>query len=117
MPMRDILLQNLYGVFKSSATSTDQAIKGIALICAGSLASACGKENFPQEALEEFTRFGLECIQQKDSNLELLETSMNFFSDLSKIIKSQFAPILEAVLQPILQVIVSEDQVVEKPKE
>ena len=78
------------------------------------MASACGKENFPQEALEEFTKFALECIQQQDSKLELRETSISYFSDISKILKSQFAPILDTVLQPILEVACTDDGVVEK---
>ena len=67
--MRDNILQALYGVFKATQATTDQVEKGTALICAGSLVSACGKENFPQDALEEFTKFGLVCIQEKDAKL------------------------------------------------
>ena len=114
MPMRDALLQTFYAIVKNSTDPSQQVVKGKALLCAGSLASACGKENFPQEALEEFTKFGLECIQQKDAKLELRETSISYFSDISKILKSQFAPILDSVLQPILEVITADDGILEK---
>ena len=67
--------------------------------------------------MEEFTKFGLECIQQKDAKLELRETSISYFSDISKILKSQFAPILDAVLGPILEVIDANDGLVEKVAE
>ena len=117
MPMRDTLLQTFYGIVKNTTAPTEQAVKGKALLCAGSLASACGKENFPQEALEEFTKFGLECIQQQDAKLELRETSISYFSDISKILKSQFAPILDSVLQPILEVIKADDGLVEKVRD
>ncbi len=42
-------------------------------MCAGNLANACGKEKFPQQALEEFTKFALECLTRQDSKLELRE--------------------------------------------
>ena len=67
--MRDDILQALYGVFNSTQTETNQVEKGTALVCAGSLVTACGKENFPQDALEEFTKFSLVCIQEKDAKL------------------------------------------------
>ena len=57
-------------------------------MCAGNLAQACGKENFPQAALEEFTKFGLECIQQQDAKFELRETAIQYFSEVAKILKS-----------------------------
>ena len=104
--MRDTLLETFYNIITNTTATTEQSIKGKALLCAGSLASACGKGNFPQQALEEFTKFGLKCIQQKDTKLELRETSISYFSDISKILKSEFAPILDAVLKPILEVIV-----------
>ena len=64
MPYRDSLLEVFYAIMQNSGASTEQAVRGKALMCAGNLAQACGKDNFPQEALEEFTKFGLICIQQ-----------------------------------------------------
>ena len=57
-------------------------------MCVGNLAQACGAKEFPQQALEQFTRFSLECIQQTDANCELKETAINYFSEISKILKS-----------------------------
>ena len=34
-------------------------VKGQALMCAGRLAAACGKEKFPGKAIDAFTLFGL----------------------------------------------------------
>lgn len=57
-------------------------------MCAGRLASACGKEDFPQEAIEIFTKFGLACLtQDAERKLELRETAITYFSDLSILIK------------------------------
>ena len=63
MPYRDNLLEVFYAIVKNSTSSTEQLVRGKALMCAGNLAQACGQANFPQEALEIFTKFGLECIQ------------------------------------------------------
>ena len=75
MPMRDTLLQTFYGIVKNTTASTEQAVKGKALLCAGSLASACGKENFPQEALEEQMELSKAKHLQKElqRKLQLLE--------------------------------------------
>ena len=71
-------------------------------MCAGNLAEACGAANFPQEALTKFTQFALECLQQTDSKMELKETAINFFSEISKILKSQMAEIIPIIIGPIL---------------
>jgi hypothetical protein len=56
MPFRDHLLKILYDIITSDQ---DQELRGAALLCAGNLAQACGKDNFPMDALEVFTKFGL----------------------------------------------------------
>ena len=59
LPYRDNLLKILYEIVSSDQ---EQDLKGAALLCAGNLAQACGQENFPMDALEAFTKFGLLCI-------------------------------------------------------
>jgi hypothetical protein len=59
MPHRDDILKIIYEIVNSDQ---DQELKGAALLCAGNLAQACGKDNFPMDALEAFTKFGLVCI-------------------------------------------------------
>ena len=81
-------------------------------MCAGNVAAACGKANFPQEALEEFTKFGLECIQQQDAKYELRETAISYFSEISKILRSEIAPILPQIIPPILKACASNDGII-----
>ena len=73
-------------------------------MCAGNLISSCGdSSNFPQEALERFTSFGLECLKQADAKYELKETAINYFSEISKVLRSQMAPIIPMILDQILE--------------
>lgn len=46
------------------------------------------------EAVQEFNKFGLECITHSDSKLELRETAIGYFSEISKILRSDMKPIL-----------------------
>lgn len=60
-------MSELVQIFSTIMNSTEagveaQTVKGEALMCAGRLAAACGKENFPMEAVDGFTKFGLQCI-------------------------------------------------------
>lgn len=71
-------------------------------MCAGNLAFSCGPGNFPGDALERFTQFALECLQQNESKFELKETAMNYFSEIAKILKSQMAQIIPMIIEPIL---------------
>ena len=91
LPTRDALLQSFFNTIRNSTALADQSIKGKTLMCAGNLAQSCGQSNFPEEALEEFTRFGIECLQQTDAKCELKETAINYFSEISKIMKSRMA--------------------------
>lgn len=68
---------------------------------AGRLAQACGKEHFPQQAIEVFTTFGLQCLKSTDK-YELKETAMGYFSDLSYLLKEEMAPIYDEVISSIL---------------
>lgn len=81
-------------------------------MCAGNLANVCGKEVFPKQALEEFTKFGLECLVQKDSKLELRETAIGYFSEISKILKSEMQPIFDTVINQIIISLESEEGIV-----
>ena len=83
-------MQALFSTIQTSTSLQDQSVKGKALSCAGSLAQICG-ENFPQDALEEFTRFALECLQQTDAKFELKETAINYFAQISQVMRSKMA--------------------------
>ena len=103
LPSRDVLMQALFDTIRNATSIQDQTNKGKALMCAGNLAQACGKDNFPETALEEFTRFGIDCLQQTDSHFELKETAINYFSEISKIMRSRMAQILPIIIEPILE--------------
>ena len=48
LPYMTPLLESLHGIVTSQGVAnTQQSVKGQALMCAGKLASSCGKENFP----------------------------------------------------------------------
>ena len=86
MPHRDDILKVIYEIVNSEQ---DQELRGAALLCAGNLAQACGKDNFPMEALEAFTKFGLQCLQSEDTKkFELKSTAIGYFSEICKIMKS-----------------------------
>lgn len=103
LPRRDELLQAFFNTIQNATTLQDQSIKGKALMCAGNLASTCSEANFPQEALEAFTRFALECLQQADAKYELKETAINYFSEISKIQKSKMANLIPIIVPHILE--------------
>jgi hypothetical protein len=81
-------------------------------MCAGKLAASCGKENFPKEAIEVFTQFGLECLKS-DNKYELRETAISYFSDLSLLLKEEIAPVFETVMNEIIKTCMQEDQMKE----
>lgn len=72
-------------------------------MCAGNLAQSCGESEFPQEALDTFTSFALECLQQTDAKYELKETAINYFSEISKILKSKMANLIPRIIPAILE--------------
>lgn len=71
-------------------------------MCAGQLGAAVGKEHFPKEALEVFTKFGLEFLQQ-EGKYELKETSISYFAELAKVLRGEMAPIIDQVLTEVLK--------------
>jgi len=86
------------------------------LVCAGNLAYVCGKDAFPKLALEEFTKFGLECLAGTDSKLELRESALGYFGEISKVLKSEMQPIFDTVITEIIKSIESEDGIVPQTK-
>lgn len=77
-------------------------VKGQAVMCAGQLASAVGRERFPQEHIELFTKLALEYIKE-EGKYELRETAISYFAELSLLLKSELAPIIDVVLTEILK--------------
>lgn len=104
IPSRDVLMNSFMAIVQGATALQDQAIKGKALMCAGNLAQACGRDNFPQAVLEDFTRFGIQCLQHEEAIFELKETAINYFSEISKIMKSDMAPLIPTIIEPILAV-------------
>jgi len=70
-------------------------------MCAGQLASAVGKEKFPQECIEVFTKYALEFLVM--DKFELRETAISYFAELVRILKSEMQPIIDTVLSEILK--------------
>lgn len=104
IPYQDQLIKALSDIVHADqGTSENQNVKGQALMCIGKLASSCGRERFPEEAISVFTNFALSCLNEKDNKLELRETAFNFFSDLSYLIKEGIQPIFEQILTEILK--------------
>lgn len=108
-PFMQMLLEQFHNIIVNQA-GEQQNVKGQALMCAGRLASACGKDNFPQQAIEVFTNFGLECLKQEKNKLELKETAISYFSDLACLIKEDMAPIFETVINEILKTMNADDE-------
>jgi len=108
-PYMQTLLEAFHGIITAQGSiSEQQNVKGQALMCAGRLASSCGKEQFPEKAIEVFTNFGLECLKS-DNKFELRETAVTYFADLSLLIKEDIAPIFDTVLNEILKTMLAED--------
>uniref|UniRef100_A0A7S3FVR3 Importin N-terminal domain-containing protein n=1 Tax=Strombidium rassoulzadegani TaxID=1082188 RepID=A0A7S3FVR3_9SPIT len=105
IPFQQDLLKALHDIIMTEKSgSENQNVKGQALMCVGKLASSCGKENFPQEAISVFTEFAMSCLSSETSNkLELRETAFTYFSDLSVLIKEEIKPIVDQVLTQILK--------------
>jgi len=111
LPFRDNLLQTLHGIITNQNTVEGQNVKGQALMASGKLASACGKEKFPAEALDEFTKFAMRCLKEDKANkLELKETAITFFADLAVILKEDLKPVFDEVMSEILLTCVREDE-------
>ena len=61
-------------------------------MCAGQLAAAVGKDKFPKECIEVFTKYALEFLAME--KFELRETAISYFAELSRIMKNEMAPII-----------------------
>ena len=113
IPYMQQLLEAFHQIITNEGSVSEaQSTKGQALMCAGKLASACGKDNFPKEAIEVFTMFGLECLKS-DNKFELRETAISYFSDLSVLMKEDIAPVFETVMTEIIKTCMQEDQMKE----
>ena len=89
-----------------------QAVKGQALMCAGRLAAACGKETFPTQALDVFTQFGLQCLSTDGANkFQLRDTAISYFSDLSILLGEEMAPVFDQVMTEILKTCNADDEI------
>ena len=75
-------------------------------MCAGQLAAAVGKERFPAECIETFTKYALQFLQF--DKFELRETAISYFAELARILKSEMAPIIDVVLTEILKTCISD---------
>lgn len=69
-------------------------VRGQALMCAGQLAAAVGKERFPTDCIEVFTKYGLQFLQEK-GKYELRETAISYFAEIARILRGEMAPILD----------------------
>ena len=86
-------------------------VKGQALMCAGRLAAACGKEKFPGKAIDAFTLFGLQCLSTEGANkYELRETAITYFADLSIFLKDDIAPVFDQIITEIIKTCVASDE-------
>lgn len=70
-------------------------------MCAGQLAAAVGKEKFPANCVEVFTKHALEFLAM--DKFELRETAISYFAELVRILKLEMAPIIDKVLDEILK--------------
>lgn len=82
-------------------------------MCAGQLAAAVGKERFPAEFIETFTKYGLQFLTESNK-YELRETAISYFAELSRILKGDMAPIIDQVLTEILKTCKSNEGVKEE---
>jgi hypothetical protein len=100
------VIQSIIGLQGNIADQ--QLIKGQALMCAGRLASSCGRDVFPAQSIDEFTKFGLECLKSTEK-YELKETAFTYFSDLSSLLREEMAPVFEPVMNAILMTMNADD--------
>ena len=118
LPYQETILKALFATINNDAGSEAQ-VRGQALMCAGQLASAVGKEKFPQECIEIFTKQALIFLQV--DKYELRETAISYFAELARVIKLEMAPIINVVIDEILKTCKSEEgvkqQVEEKTKD
>ena len=56
-------------------------------MCAGQLAAAVGKDKFPKECIEVFTKVAFEFLAM--DKYELRETAISYFAELVRILKGE----------------------------
>ena len=101
-PYQEPILQALNDIITNpNHGPSELTVRGQALMCAGQLASAVGKEKFPQACIELFTKYALEYLAM--DKFELRETSISYFAELARILKNDMAPIINQVIDEILK--------------
>jgi len=60
-----------------------------------------GKEKFPKDCIEVFTKYALEFLAL--DKFELRETAISYFAELVRILKSEMQPIIDVVVSEILK--------------
>jgi hypothetical protein len=102
LPYQEVILKTLYDTITNPTAGTgEMTVRGQALMCAGQLASAVGKERFPQECINVFTKVALEFLAM--DKFELRETAISYFAELVRILKGEMEPIINQVLDEILK--------------
>lgn len=102
LPYQEVILKALYDTITNPQSGNSElTVKGQALMCAGQLASAVGKEKFPQECIGVFTKYALEFLAM--DKFELRETAISYFAELVRILKGEMQPIFDTVLSEILK--------------
>ena len=102
LPYQETILKTLYDTIINPSTGPGEiTVRGQALMCAGQLASAVGKDKFPKECIEVFTKVALEFLAM--DKFELRETAISYFAELVRILKDEMAPIINTVLDEILK--------------
>ena len=102
VPYQETILKVLYDTITNPhGSSTEMQVRGQALMCAGQLAAAVGKEKFPKECIEVFTKYAIEFLAL--DKYQLRETAISYFAELVRIMKAEMAPIINQVLDEILK--------------
>lgn len=60
--------------------------------------------------LAGFTKFALQCLKQVGNKLELRETAVTYFADLTVLVKEDITEIFDEVMDEILKTCNTEDE-------
>lgn len=101
IPYQESILTVLNNIITNPQGSQELTVSGQALMCAGQLASAVGKESFPSHCIEIFTKYALEFLAM--DKFELRETAISYFAELVRILKGEMQPIIDQVLNEVLK--------------
>lgn len=66
--------------------------------------------------LAGFTKFALQCLKQVGNKLELRETAVTYFADLTVLVKEDITEIFDEVMDEILKTCNTEDEFKEQYK-